>query len=80
MAKFGDDERGTGRTTKQMQDAPQGAIFVWCNNRASYARELARKIGRADLQIEPRNFLESDRRMGISKPVVIDHAYGWASR
>ncbi len=68
-------ERGTGRTTKQMKQAPQGALFVWCNGVTSYARTLAREIGRHDLVIASPYDLESDRLRGQEfQAVIIDHA------
>lgn len=47
------DETGrqTGRTMRQMKDAPRGAVFVWCNAHLSYPRRLAKAIGRDDLLV-----------------------------
>jgi hypothetical protein len=69
-----DADAGTGRTTKQMQDAPQGAAFVWpVWSSISYAKDLARHLGRLDLIIitpsNLRNF-----RPGQYTALVVDHA------
>lgn len=64
-----------GTTTKQMQDAPERAIFVWPVARSlSYARDLARHLGRDDLEIVPPVWLEEKRWQGASRPVILDHA------
>ncbi len=65
--------RGDGATTKQIQQAPPGAIFVWCNGHVDYPQELAKRLGRSDLRIEGPSFFE-DRWQGLRKPVVVDHA------
>jgi len=67
--------RGTGTTTKQMLDAPQGAIFVWCNGHLDYPIRLSRKHGRDDLKIVPPSWLSSERWLGQEfSGVIIDHA------
>lgn len=68
-------ERGTGITTQQLREAPEGAVFVWCNHHISYPRDLAAKLGRRDLRIEPSSFFEGDRWRGLRGPVVVDHAF-----
>lgn len=69
-----DADRGTGRTTKQMQAAPLNAVFVWCNQHLDYPKKLARRIGRDDLKIVAPNWLD-DRWMGVEiLGLVIDHA------
>ena len=50
-------DRQTGRTTRQMLAAPQGATFVWRNSRLSYPRQLASDLGRNDLIIRPLSWL-----------------------
>lgn len=67
-----DAERQTGRTTKQMEAAPQKAFFVWCNHAFAYPKDLARKLGRQDLQIVGPRDVHYMR--GVSVPVVVDHA------
>ncbi len=31
-----DEKRGTGRTTRQMEEASIGAVFIWCNEHLNY--------------------------------------------
>jgi len=67
-------ERGTGETTRQMEAAPKGSVFVWCNGQTDYPIRLARKIGREDLQIKAPTWLE-ERWIGLELTgVVVDHA------
>lgn len=67
--------RRMGKTRQQLRDAPQGAVFVWCNNHTEYPMRLARQLGRTDIKVVSlqwlldRRFLSADRRY-----VVIDHA------
>jgi|GEM_PF-5536226 len=66
----------TGRTTEQMQKAPRDAVFVWCNGRVHYPRELARALGRHDLQIMPSSYLRSPGNvLSCKRRVVVDHAF-----
>ena len=72
---FADPDRGTGRTSKQMLEAPQKSIFVWCNSNLSYPLYLAKYLRREDLcVVSPGeiNYLwcSSKARGGI----VVDHA------
>lgn len=68
-------DRGTGLTTKQMQDAPRDAVFVWCNSHVSYPRALAKALDRADLVVRPLSWLELRNVMGRTFPgLVVDHA------
>lgn len=69
-----DTERGTGRTTQQMLNAPHRAIFVWCVDRTDYARDLARRLGRTDLRIVSPRHLDERMRGLRNMVVVIDHA------
>ncbi len=70
------DYRGTGQTTKQMADAPQGAIYVWCDHSISSATGIARSAGRHDLKILRRSALDDvDRFRGLKRgEVIFDHA------
>ena len=67
--------RGTGRTTKQMKEAPQNAVFIWGTpGSIGYAVDLARRIGREDLQIKTPVWLK-DNWQGLKlSGVVVDHA------
>lgn len=71
-----DDDRGTGRTTRQMLAAPHGAVFVWCNNgSAGYARDLAQKHGRDDLKVVTPQWLEDGKWQGHRLTgLIVDHA------
>jgi hypothetical protein len=75
---FDISQRGHGFTTLQMQRAPQGALFIWpAQNSINYARSLAAKLGRGDLEIVPPSILEGGgvRLRGKRySAVVLDHA------
>lgn len=67
-------ERGTGRTTKQIKEAPRNGIFVWCNGYYRHAESLANALGRSDLQVKPLSWLLSGRWQGIDpNRIVVDH-------
>jgi ABC-type sugar transport system substrate-binding protein len=70
-----DWDRQSGRTTKQMQQAPDNAVFVWCNSHLAYPEMLARALGRDDLAIWALSRL-SPRNLWARKfpALVIDHA------
>jgi hypothetical protein len=65
--------RGTGRTAKQIKDAPINSIFVWCNNNTYYPKHLARSIGRHDLNIT-RLAVDCERFLGVDSVIIVDHA------
>ena len=70
-----DPERGSGRTTQQMKEAPLGAIYIWLHGEVWYPKNLAAKIGRADLQIVGPMWLNSMNFQGKRlSGIVIDHA------
>ena len=70
--------RGSGRTTKAMREAPQGALYIWCNDRTEYAKQLACKIGRNDLEILCPDNLNRSRIYRLRgrefSGVIVDHA------
>ena len=69
------ENRGTGLTTQQMNEAPPGAVFVWCNSNLYYPQTLARKLGRDDLTVRPLSWLLPCNVMGRDfSGVVLDHA------
>src|SRR5947207_1411596 len=69
------ESRGTGLTTRQMRSAPNGAIFVWVNGHLSYPRDIARHLGRSDLEIVAPSWLEGHHWRGrYLSGLVIDHA------
>jgi hypothetical protein len=66
-------KRGSGRTTKQMQEAPQNSVFVWVHHDLHYPKKLAEKIGRNDLKIVSPNWLLNGWRGVQLSGLVIDH-------
>lgn len=67
-------QRGTGRTSRQMLEAPIGAAFLWVHDQLHYPRELARHLGRTDLRIVGPSWLQNGWR-GLRLPaLVVDHA------
>ena len=69
-------ERGSGRTTRQLQSAPIGAVFIVPNrNCCSYTEALARHLGRADLKIVSVDLIERPATIhGGRRKLVVDHA------
>ena len=68
-------DRQTGRTTQQINDAPLGAVFVWCNSSVSYPQEIAKTLGRNDLVVRPLHWLRPANVMGRNfTGVIVDHA------
>ena len=69
--------RQTGRTTKQMETAPQGAVFLWVNAQTDYPKRLSQKIGREDLNIQSKHILGNGAVWFRGRRItglVIDHA------
>ncbi len=67
--------RGTGRTAKQMQDAPPRAVYIWVNEQTDYPLRLAVMLGRTDLTIVGLEWLRLDSWRGMRfTGVVLDHA------
>jgi len=70
-------ERGTGKTTDQIREAPKGAIFVWCNDYTGYVRDIAKSLGRDDLKIIGLSQAKNGEYfLGRSNPIVYDHCCG----
>jgi hypothetical protein len=68
-------ERGTGRTTRQILEAPRDAIFVCPNVEVGYSQRIAHRVGRPDIKFVPPNWIgERLVSHGGGKPVVLDHA------
>jgi hypothetical protein len=66
---------GSGLTTRAMQCAKRGAVYVWLNDRLEYPRELARRLGREDLVIVGPSWLTDRRWLGLTFPEITqDHA------
>lgn len=71
------EDRRSGRTKRQMEDAPKGAIYIWDNKILSYPRELSYSIGREDLTILEKGYLyyRANRLTHIIfTDIVVDHA------
>lgn len=69
-----DSFRGSGRTTRQMQEAPVGAVFIWVSARTDYAIHLADRIDRQDLSILGPSYLENAHWQGQELTgLVLDH-------
>ena len=74
--------RGSGNTTKQVLEAPDGATFVWVNDDIGYPRRLFEKFKDSKqlpmtqrLFIVPRSLLSQQYAFrGIGGPVILDHA------
>lgn len=64
--------RNTGQTSRQILDAPRGAIFVWPNSHTDYPKQLAQYLGRNDIEIISLMTLES--WFGKRAHFVVDHA------
>jgi len=64
--------RDKGETTRQMQAAPENALYIWCAGNTYYPRHLARHLGREDLKIVPKWWPDHSRY--TRRVVVVDHA------
>lgn len=80
--------RGVGNTTRQMEAAPHGSVFVWCNGDLNYPCMLAEKIGREDLKIVGPEWLLNRHFAGLElSGLIADHGlifnndlhYAWAA-
>lgn len=65
-----------GTTTKQIKDAPLGAIYVWPTADVLYPKRLAEALGRSDLKIVGPSWLKGKDIVFKARHVsgVIDHA------
>lgn len=64
--------RGSGKTTRQLKEAPPRAYFVWCNSKTYYPKKLAQSLGRDDITIVPPDFI--NQIFCSNHFVVADHA------
>ena len=71
-----DENRGTGRTTKQMLAAPKGAVYIWPNSHLYYPKHLAIDLGRADLIIRGAEVFDTNFFFlgGHFSGLILDHA------
>lgn len=76
MAK---NKRGSGRTSNAMNQAPENAVYVWCDRHLDYPKRLARHLGRSDLQIVRPEWIVNERWRGqMFSGIIVDHAF-WRS-
>lgn len=68
-------DRQTGQTTRQMLEAPQGAVFIWPNDALYCPKMLAYSLERQDLLIVSPRWLDQ-QCAGNSRSIVVDHAAG----
>ena len=67
--------RGDGTTTRQMQNAPIGAVYIWVRRDTAYPKRVAEKIGRTDLKIVWPNWLTDSQWQGNwFGGIILDHA------
>lgn len=67
-------DRGVGTTTRQIKEAPEGAIYVCCRDDIRHIKDLARALGRSDLTFVGPSFFGDNRWRGNRKPLIVDHA------
>lgn len=77
LKTFGTSEekqRQTGRSTKQIQDAPQGTLYV-CTTKAAadHCKKLAGKLDRTDLTISYMQKFFSAKQYETFDIIVFDH-------
>lgn len=65
--------RKPGITTRQMKNAPKGAVFLWRSDDLSYPQQLAKSIGRDDLIIKSKHILTTSYFVGRRVFIIIDH-------
>jgi len=64
-----------GRTKRQIRDASSGAYYVWCNGDLSYPISLRDKLGRDDVNIVSRGWLNHKSNLiGVKTEIILDHA------
>lgn len=69
------DDRQTGRTTKQIKNAPKGSVFINLASANDYIPRLCCHLGRNDLQLKsPRWLDESFYGHARETNVIVDHA------
>ena len=72
-----DKNRGTGRTTRQMQAMPQNGIFISCNHACMYYDiQLTRKLNRTDIRVVGPDWVTGMSWQGHTySAIVLDHYY-----
>lgn len=73
--------RRSGKTAAAMQASPKGAVYIWVSHDLRYPKELARKLGREDLEIVGPNWLTDFVWQGRTfSEVVKDHATSFSMK
>ena len=68
-------DRRSGRTTNQIKEAPEWAIYVWpVQLSISHPKQIAKKLGRTDIKIVSLSWLKVSNVRGQSSKVILDHA------
>ena len=72
-----DKDRGTGRTTRQMEALPIGGVYISCHHASVYYdKNLTRKINRPDITVVPPSWVTSMIWQGRTYTgIALDHAY-----
>ncbi len=71
--------RGTGTTTQQLKSAPEGALFIWCNNfTLNYPKSICSRINRPDIKVVGPHVLTSEGYPQLHgsqySDIIVDHA------
>jgi hypothetical protein len=66
--------RGSGRTRRQLENAPYNSYFVWCNDIIGYPLGIAKSLGRHDVNVVGIAWLTEHHLEGLTVPVVLDHS------
>ncbi len=67
--------KNSGRTSKQMLEAPQNSYYVWGSRCLDYPRKLAKHLGRSDLRIVGKKWLSySTQPDDFMSHTIMDHA------
>lgn len=67
--------RGSGRTTRQILNAPRGAVYVvWSTKEFDYTRRLMARLHRNDMTLVSFDWIRHHERWrGDRRHVVVDH-------
>lgn len=73
--------RGSGRTTRQILNAPRNAVYVvWHSSQFAYTRALMVHLGRTDLHLMSFGWIEREGYRGDHRHYVVDHMAATAAR
>lgn len=71
------EDESVGLSSRQIMDAPLCAVYLVRDfNHVGYAKELARVLGRSDIDVKPLSWLDPvNHRLAVSVTgLVVDHA------